>query len=72
MVLSSRVMASSRISVLAREIDKDDRCKDRTRTGQIHQPLSETEPSVWPEDRQGIDVTDQSMRVILCGLSIIQ
>jgi len=35
---------------------------------QIHQPLGEAKPSVWPEDRQRIDATDLRIRFTLLGL----
>lgn len=38
--------------MFAREVYKDNQRKKGTRTSQIHQLLSKTKPSVWPEDRQ--------------------
>ena len=71
MATSSRNMASSKISMLARNVYNDDQRKEGTRTAQIHQPLGEAKPSVWPEDRQRIDVADLRIRFTFLGLSIV-
>lgn len=63
-------MASSRITVLACDVYNDDWRKEGARTGSIHQFLSETQPSVWFEYGQRIDLANWYIRVaILLRLS---
>jgi len=58
--------------MLAREVYNDDQRKEETRTAQIHQPLGDTKPSVWPENGQRVDLAHLHFRFTLLGLSIVR